>query len=337
MVMDLTDDVKVTRYLSEAVNARQSLIDADHVTAFRMFNGFYEGIPDLVADVYGKTLVLVGYGADIDPVQLLLQQARDFYLESLPWITCVINKYRAVEAPELCRGTITFGSKPETEIMEHGCKYALDLLMNQDNSLYLDTRNLRKWLLEQSVGVEVLNTFAYTGSLGVAALAGGASQVTQVDRNQRFLDVARRSAVLNHLDLGKMRVTAVDFFVEVGQLKRKGRLFDLVILDPPFFSVTGKGTVDQVENSTRLINKIRPLVKDGGRIIAINNALFLSGEDYMKSLKTLDQNGFLQIQEIIPVPSDITGYPETVRGNPPVNPSPFNHATKIAVLSVKQK
>ncbi|MCK7505726.1 MAG: class I SAM-dependent methyltransferase [Desulfobacterales bacterium] len=35
-------------------------------------------------------------------------------------------------------------------------------------------------------GRSVLNTFAYTGSLGVAAMAGGAVRVTQTDRNRQF-------------------------------------------------------------------------------------------------------------------------------------------------------
>lgn len=37
----------------------------------------------------------------------------------------------------------------------------------------------------------MLNTFAYTGSLGVAACAGGTRRVVQVDLNRRFLDLAR--------------------------------------------------------------------------------------------------------------------------------------------------
>jgi 23S rRNA (cytosine1962-C5)-methyltransferase len=328
---------QIPQLLAGALKVRLEFVEGEHTSAFRLFNGFYEGIRDLTVDVYGKTLVLVGYGEDLDAANLLLQETRDFYLENLPWITCVISKYRTSEYAEDRRGTLTFGSKPDTEITELGCRYAVDLQMNQDASFYVDTRNLRKWLIENASGLEVLNTFAYTGSLGVAALAGKAARVVQVDRNPKFLDLARISVISNHLDLGKMKLTAVDFFVEIGQLKRKGQLFDIVILDPPFFSVTDKGTVDQGESSTRLINKVRPLVKDGGRIIAINNALFVSGKEYMNSLKELEQSGFVTVEETIPIPADITGYSETIVGQPPADPSPFNHPTKIAVLRVKRK
>ncbi len=42
------------------------------------------------------------------------------------------------------------------------------------------------------------------------------------------------------------------------RLRRQERLFDLVILDPPFFSTTAAGRVDWQNQTTRLINKVRP-------------------------------------------------------------------------------
>jgi 23S rRNA (cytosine1962-C5)-methyltransferase len=93
--------------------------------------------------------------------------------------------------------------------------------------------------------------------------------------------------------------------------------------------------VDQVNESARLINKVRPLVNDGGMLIAINNALYVSGSEYMQTLESLGRDGYLSIKELIPVPEDIAGY-NRVNG-PVTDPSPFNHSTKIAILEVKRK
>jgi 23S rRNA (cytosine1962-C5)-methyltransferase len=161
--------------------------------------------------------------------------------------------------------------------------------------------------------------------------------VIQTDRSKKFLALARGSAMRNRLDLGKMKLRAADFFSVVGRFKRENTLFDCVILDPPFFSSTAKGTVDLVNESTRLINKVRPLIKDGGWLVTINNALFLSGQDYVQGLETLCQDGYLSIEQLIPIPEDITGYPETIVDQPPSDPAPFNHPTKIAILKVKRK
>jgi 23S rRNA (cytosine1962-C5)-methyltransferase len=71
--------------------------------------------------------------------------------------------------------------------------------------------------------------------------------------------------------------------------------------------------------------------------VAINNALFLSGQEYMQSLEALCQDGYLEIEQMLPVPEDITGFAETIVSKPPVAPVPFNHPTKIVMMRVKRK
>ena len=95
--------------------------------------------------------------------------------------------------------------------------------------------------------------------------------------------------------------------------------------------------MNQNQESARLINKVRPLINDGGVLVAINNALYVSGEEYMRTLESLCEDGYLKIEEFIPVPNDCTGTPETRVGQPITDPTPFNHSTKIAVVEVKRK
>ena len=108
-------------------------------------------------------------------------------------------------------------------------------------------------------------------------------------------------------------------------------------VDPPFFSVTPKGVVDLEKSFTRLINKARPLVRDGGRLIVINNALFTSGAEVMHDIEALAADGYLAVEALIPVPEDFTGYAGTRVAGPPVDPAPFNHPTKITILRVRKK
>jgi len=324
--------------LDRAVAARAALIDPNHITALRLFNGFYEGCPELVADVYARTLVLYGYASSVERSLSLLASAQAHLLLRLGWLGCVIQKVRTSPDLALRRGRITSGGIPDQQVCENGVWYAIDLLMNQDASLYLDTRNLRLWLQGlRPTGGSVLNTFAYTGALGVAALAGGAGRVVQVDRSRKFMQLALQSCALNHLDAARMELQAVDFFSAVAHFKRTGELFDCVIVDPPYFSTTGKGTVNLLAEAGRVINKLRPLVKDGGYIAAINNALFLKGVDYFASLEQLCQDGYLAIESLIPAPQDQSGYPDTIVSQAPADPAPFNHPTKIVILKVKRK
>jgi 23S rRNA (cytosine1962-C5)-methyltransferase len=216
-------------------------------------------------------------------------------------------------------------------------RYAIELQLHGETGFYLDTRNLRAWALRSLKNKTVLNTFAYTGSLGVAAVAGGARRVVHLDRNKTYLNVAKASYSLNGFPTDKTDFRVGDFWTQISHLKRAGEHFDCVFLDPPFFSATRRGTVDLVRQSGRVINKVRPLINDGGYLVAINNALFVPGAAYLRTLETLGVGEYLSIEELIPVPPDCAGYPQTIVGTPPVDPSPFNHPTKIAVLRVRRK
>jgi 23S rRNA (cytosine1962-C5)-methyltransferase len=326
--------------LDSAVTARAALAEPRHETAFRLFNGFYEGYPELVVDLYARTLVLQDYAelaaGSSDRAQFAAT-IHGFVRSRLPWIQTVLWKRHRSPTLAHRQGIILYGERLDRHIREHGVRYAIDLQMHGDASFYLDTRNLRAWALQNLTGRSVLNTFAYTGSLGVAAAASGASRVVHLDHNRSFLNVAKASYSLNGFAVRKADFQAGDFWTQINVLKRQGERFDCVFVDPPFFSTTPRGTVDLVSQSHRVINKVRPLINDGGRLVAINNALFVSGASYMRLLEELGADGYLMIEELIPVPPDCTGSPQTVASAPPADPAPFNHPTKIAVLRVRRK
>lgn len=326
-------------FLAKALAAREPLLDPARRSAFRLFNGFTEGCPSLSIDLYGSTLVLFDHSADRAVGQALVGQAVDF-IQNHPLLTgvrAVLVKRRDGGTQEEKRGQLLFGTRPDDRITEHGVRYALDLTMNRDASFYLDTRGLRRWIIENARGKRVLNAFAYTGSLGVAALAGGAGRVLQLDLNRRFLNLAKTSCTLNGFPIRKADFVAVDFFPQVAHLKRLGERFDLVLIDPPFFSATSRGRVDQVNESARLINKVRPLIADGGLLVAVNNALFVSGGAYTHTLESLCADGYMHLRERIQIPEDVTGFASTRVTAPITDPSPFNHSTKIAVLEIRCK
>ena len=324
----------ISSLLERAIAFRANRFDPRHESAFRLFNGFIQGDPDLVVDIYGGTLVIQNYADDPAQSQSRVEETATFLRNALNWLHAGILKTRNGKSPQEKNGQLLFGERPDRKIKEHGIWYAIDLTMNRDASFYLDTRELRKWLIENMRGRTLLNTFAYTGSLGVAALAGGASQVIQTDLNRQFLNLAKDSYSLNGFPIHKRDFIVQDFFPVTARFKSTKQLFDCAIIDPPFFSTTAKGKVDLEHESARLINKVRPLIYDGGILVAINNAIYLSGRDYMQTLETLCKDGYLSIRELIPVPADFIRESAT---HPITDPAPFNHSTKIAVLDVKRK
>ena len=323
--------------LTQAITARLPLLDAQHQLPCRLFNGFLEGEPRLVIDLYAATVVLHNYASPPEDGAALIATAQQVIQALLPWVQAMLLKTRRSSLPSERNGRLLLGERLATRVREYGVWYALDLLMNRDTSFYIDTRNLRQWAIQNLKGRSVLNTFAYTGSLGVAAQAGGAARVVHLDLNRQFLNVAKTSYTLNGFPINKADFQTGDFWPQISQMNRRGERFDCVLLDPPFFAASDRGVVDLEHNYIRLINKVRPLINDGGVLIAINNALFLSGADYMQMLESVCADGYVQLEDRIPVPDDCAGYPHTRRAAPPIDPAPFNHATKIALLRIRRK
>lgn len=327
----------VERLLERALRAREAWFDDTHESALRLFHGFTEGDPGLVIDLYARTLVLHVYAEDILAGQARAAAAQAYLLNALPWLRAVVRKTRSSPDGRERSGVLTFGDAPDRKVCENGVWYALDLLMHADASLYLDTRLLRAWAKENLGAKRVLNTFAYTGSLGVAARAGGAQRVLHIDRNRRFLNLAKESYALNDFPIANRDFVAGDFWEQAGRLRNQGALFDCVIVDPPFFSITAAGRVDLVREAHRVINKVRPLAAHDGWLVVINNALYVSGQAYLELLNGLCAGGYLRIETLVPVPQDFTGFPQTRVGQLPTDPAPFSHSTKIAILRVRRK
>ncbi len=323
--------------LEQALAFRAALFDDRHETAFRLFNGFSEGAPQLVVDLYARTAVLHNYADDPRNGFAMVQAAQKFLPARLPWLQAIIVKTRNSSSSEARRGQLVYGTKPDRKIREHSVWYAIDVMLHRDASFYLDTRNVRRWAKENLAGKTVLNTFAYTGSLGVAAQAAGAARVVHLDLNRNFLNVAKTSYTLNGFPIHKADFRVGDFFPQISRMKAAGERFDCVFVDPPIYSATNKGIVNLAASYTRILNKVRPLIHDGGSLVAINNALFYSGADYLAEIEALCADGYLTIAELIPVPADFIGNGQRQSVLPIADPAPFNHSTKIVVLKVRRK
>ena len=96
---------------------------------------------------------------------------------------------------------------------------------------------------EAARGRRVLTLFSYTGAFGVAAAAGGATDVANVDPNRDYLAWSLRNAALNGVSMRVLPDKAQDHLAR--HLRRLARNpdragYDLVIVDPPAFGV-GRG------------------------------------------------------------------------------------------------
>eukprot|EP00747_Dinoflagellata_sp_TGD_P178853 gnl/TRDRNA2_/TRDRNA2_28627_c0_seq1.p1 gnl/TRDRNA2_/TRDRNA2_28627_c0~~gnl/TRDRNA2_/TRDRNA2_28627_c0_seq1.p1 ORF type:complete len:581 (-),score=114.82 gnl/TRDRNA2_/TRDRNA2_28627_c0_seq1:28-1770(-) len=81
--------------------------------------------------------------------------------------------------------------------MENSLAFDCFMRPGQDPGFFIDFRVAREWLRANAHGKTVLNCFAYTATAGVAAAAGGARLVTNVDFSASALEVGRVNVWLN--------------------------------------------------------------------------------------------------------------------------------------------
>ena len=225
------DSAWVKARVDEAWELRQRLLPAE-TDAFRLLFGEGDGLPGVVVDVYAGFAVLVRYS-------VALRQVADWVVEALEPRSeirgvCERLSRRQEGTPTLSHLT---GQVPPPLVMvrEQGLSYEVDLESGQKTGLFLDHRDNRGYLRELTREKSVLNLFAYTGAFSVACAAGGASHVTSVDIAAPAVAAAERNFAHNGFAPQRHSAVAADVFEFLEESKRSGRMWEIVIADPPSF------------------------------------------------------------------------------------------------------
>lgn len=129
------------KLLGKAIADRRELFDARHEAAFRLFNGFTEGCAALAVDLYATTAVFHDYSDPPQQGSPLVQAAQEILRAHLPWLRAGVLKIRNSPRADERQGRVLFGTAPDSRVREDGVWYAIDVCLNRDASLYLDTRN----------------------------------------------------------------------------------------------------------------------------------------------------------------------------------------------------
>jgi len=171
---------------------------------------------------------------------------------------------------------------PLTEIVENGVHYTVDVENGQKTGFFLDQKYNRAEIQKLAKGKSVLDCFTHMGTFALNAARGGASEVLGLDISELAVQQATANAKLNGLD-SVARFEVADVLDALPQMRKDGRQFDLVILDPPAFTKS-KNTVKQAEKGYREINREgMMLVKDGGYLATCSCSHFMT-EDLFKKV-----------------------------------------------------
>ena len=293
---------------------RERLIDAE-TDAYRMVQGASDGWPGWYVDKLGEFVLSQSeLAVTEEQVQFLKGiAARGVYHKVLS------RNVRKTQAGDASPKLLLENPAPERfTIVENNLRYELSFAEGYSLGLFLDQRDNRRRLLTGYAGPqfklcegslrdrEVLNAFAYTCGFSVcAARAGG--RVTSLDLSKKYLEWGRRNFALNGLDHARHDFIYGDAFDWMRRLHKKGRHFDLVILDPPTFSQSKEhGTFSARRNYGELVKDALPILNRGGILFASTNAADWPAEEYLATLRAAITTARRQIlhEHYVPQPPD---------------------------------
>jgi 23S rRNA (cytosine1962-C5)-methyltransferase len=292
-------------------------LNAEGTDCVRLVHGIAEGAPGLAVDRYGPVLLVQTWRAPLLAAELdAVVRAVDAVV---PGLTPVWNHRGEGEGGG--------GTPPAAPIgRELGLAYDVrPRHRGQDPLLFLDFRAARRWVKAHAAGREVLNLFAYTCGIGVAAAAGGASCVVNVDFARSALEVGRANAARSGVPTERFETLHGDALVVARQLAglpaqgRRGqkppaplaaRSFDLVVLDPPRWAKSAFGAVDVVRDYPSLFKPALLATRPGGVVLAANHVPSVDKAAWYAVLRrTAEKAGRpLETIEDLPVEADFPSF-----------------------------
>lgn len=246
--------------------------------ARRLFHGrgqCFAGYDDLIIDCYPPVVMIILYRQRPQSWLDGLVRLLDATLPDIPQAILLQERFLPSGPSRLLQGAL-----PETlEALEAGLLFRLRIGEARNIGFFPDMAVGRSLVRERAAGKSVLNLFAYSCGFSIAALAGDATRVVNLDMNRGAIELGKLNHRINGLDLRQASFLPLEFFRSLGKLRKLGP-FDLVICDPP----ASQGNSFTAERHwPKLVRSLPALVNPGGEILACLNAPDL-GPDYLDTL-----------------------------------------------------
>jgi len=274
------DAAFLNRRVAAAVLARSRFDIASD--SCRLIHGEADGLPGLVVDRYGQTLVAQFLSCGVERFKPVLVEAllahtglkalfersdaHSRELEGLPEATGWLSGAPEVNgAPEAGQGT-------QLVLQEHQWQLGLDIARGHKTGFYLDQRDSRWRFAQYAQHLQfkrVLNCFCYTGGFTVAALSGLAKaevsgHVTSIDSSALALEGARANLALNGFEAAAHTFLDADVNASLRLFLEQGQTFDAIVLDPPKFAPTA-AHAERAARAYKDINRLAfKLLSPGG-------------------------------------------------------------------------
>lgn len=251
----------------------RSWLDQESIEAFRAYEKDIPEYPYIV-DIYKDYAVIYEKGKKLEVDELALAQKHlGQVYEAIKNVFQIDESHIIFKKREVQKGKDQYEKNDDEDerivIQERKAKFYINLYDYLDTGLFLDHRPLRKMIYKEAKNKKLLNLFAYTGSISIAAALGGA-HVTTVDMSKTYINWAYDNFRLNDIQFSAHCFESQNTF---DFLKRDQELYDIVVLDPPSFSNSKRmdGTFDVQRDHRGLIELCMNRLTKNGKLYFSNN------------------------------------------------------------------
>ncbi len=306
---ETVDEGFFLRAIRQADENRSAL--QPYTNGLRLVNAENDGLPGLILDSYDGYLVVQFLSAGTERWRKEILNAAT----QLPGVKGVFERsdveVREKEGLPPAQGVVRGQSPPQQVVMtEGGWKFLVDVRQGHKTGFYLDQREnrsiLARWISQNLRGKEILNVFSYTGAFAVVGYTSGAGYVLNVDSSEAALSVLPEHYSLNGIPPVQDDHLAGNAFEVLRGFRDQGRLFDMIILDPPKLAQSQQG----LTKATRAYKDINwlsmRLLRPNGYLATFSCSGLVDEELFQKILfsASLDAGRDVQIMERLGQPLD---------------------------------
>ena len=309
---EITDSLIAAR-VKAACDYRRFVMRREGTDSCRLIYGEADRLPGVIADRFGSVIVLQVLALGMEKYT---QVIADALIESEKPGCLLLNNDDAIRRKEgmECFTKVLYGELPqETVILENGIKLSVDVQGGQKTGYFLDQKDNHLFVRQFCKDARVLDCFSYIGGFALNAAAAGAKEVTAVDISESAVELIRRNAQLNDMQIDTICANCFDFLRQ--QVKEKQK-YDVVVLDPPAFTKAHANMANACRGYKEIALSAMRLLPAGG-VLATHSCSYHMPEDvFVNTVLSAAQDLHRQVRVLTLRRQDIdhpvlAGYPES--------------------------
>ena len=309
---EITNEL-ISARVKAACDYRRFVMQRPGTDSCRLIYGEADRLPGVIADRFGDVIVLQVLALGMEKYTQVIADA----LVACENPKCLLlNNDDAIRRKEgmECFTKVLHGELPEeTVIHENGIRLSVDVQGGQKTGYFLDQKDNHLFVRQFCRDARVLDCFSYIGGFALNAVAGGAKEVTAVDISENAVELIRRNAELNDMQVNTVCANCFDFLRQ--QVKEKQK-YDVIVLDPPAFTKAHANMANACRGYKEIALSAMRMLEAGG-VLATHSCSYHMPEDvFVNTVLSAAQDLHRQVRVITLRRQDIdhpvlAGYPES--------------------------